>query len=258
MIYYRGCRGWNPGKANIGVRSDMTPPENIVLCFCGDPNCVIPYGTCHCGCKERTRVSEGNDKSRNAVKGRPLLYVFRHKRITGRTVEDAAPFKIDGAYCRLVPLTKGMYAIVDAADYEWLMQWKWRAQWDRRRNCYIVLRWSKAVEGNRRRVFMYREILGLDPDDPHQGDHENVNTLDNRRKNLRKSTVSQNCMNRRKRSDNTSGFKGVSFHRRLGKWQAAIAVNGKDIYLGYFSDRLSAHNAYCEAAKIYHGEFART
>jgi hypothetical protein len=74
--------------------------------------------------------------------------------------------------------------------------------------------------------------------------------------NLRPATKSQNSANTGKRSDNTSGKKGVS---RSGlKWRAAISYLGRTIHLGYFNTPELAHEAYRQAALKYHGEFART
>ena len=63
-------------------------------------------------------------------------------------------------------------------------------------------------------------------------DHINGNKLDNRKENLRKCTRSQNFANRKKYTNNTSGYKGVSKHGN--KWQADIQINGKSKYLGIF------------------------
>jgi len=55
---------------------------------------------------------------------------------------------------------------------------------------------------------MHREILGLDRKDKSQGDHVNLDSLDNTDDNLRVASNSQNQMNSGKRRDNPSGFKG--------------------------------------------------
>jgi hypothetical protein len=44
---------------------------------------------------------------------------------------------------------------------------------------------------------------------------------------------------------------------RIKKYQASIQINGKHIHLGYYFILEDAYNAYCAAAKKYHGEFAR-
>lgn len=82
-------------------------------------------------------------------------------------------------------------------------------------------------------------------------DHINRNKSDNRISNLRLATYEQNAQNRLKNSKNTSGFKGVTWHKRDKKWQAAITVSGKVLHLGYYKDPKEASIAYIEASKKY-------
>lgn len=42
--------------------------------------------------------------------------------------------------------------------------------------------------------------------------------------------------NTKLQKNNTSGIKGVRWHRRSGKWQASITFKGKDYHLGYYAD----------------------
>lgn len=90
-----------------------------------------------------------------------------------------------------------------------------------------------------------------------QLDHINGNPTDNRIANLRKARHKDNIRNSRRRSDNTSGFKGVCWHRKGGKWMSRIFVNGRGVYLGLFTDVGKAHAAYRAAAIQHFGEFAR-
>jgi hypothetical protein len=88
------------------------------------------------------------------------------------------------------------------------------------------------------------------------GDHKNGNTLDNRRENIRKCTVSQNNSNRIPKKGHC-GFKGVSLDKRRSTWVAWIAADKKKIYVGSFTTPERAARAYDQAALIHHGEFAR-
>lgn len=94
------------------------------------------------------------------------------------------------------------------------------------------------------------------PDDGFVLDHLNGNKADNSIANLRLATVTQNAANSKRRAANTSGYKGVSWHKRDKVWFAGIGVNGKNIHLGSFTSRESAAEAYRDAAVKYFGEYA--
>jgi hypothetical protein len=92
---------------------------------------------------------------------------------------------------------------------------------------------------------------------PHTVDHRDTDRGNNRWRNLRLATSSQNNCNQRTRRDNTSGFKGVSYARNEGKYQARIWHNGRQHSLGYFKYAVQGAWAYRRAALKLHGEFAR-
>jgi len=48
----------------------------------------------------------------------------------------------------------------------------------------------------------------------------------------------------------TNPYKGVSFHKRIGKWVAQIAVNRKAKQLGYFNTAEDARDAYLEMKEL--------
>jgi hypothetical protein len=108
----------------------------------------------------------------------------------------------------------------------------------------------------RRMIYMHREILQCHGEE--EGDHWNHRTLDNRRSNLRKCSHAQNASNVSRPRDNRSGFKGVVFEKRTGKWYAQIRVNRKQHHLGTFTDKEDAARAYDAAARQHFGEFALT
>lgn len=89
-------------------------------------------------------------------------------------------------------------------------------------------------------------------------DHINGNPWDNRLGNLRKCKPEDNLKNRSTNRNSSSGYKGVSKSFRSETWRATIQANGVRYDLGWHRSPELAHAAYCEAAKKYHGEFART
>ncbi len=91
-----------------------------------------------------------------------------------------------------------------------------------------------------------------------QIDHIDADPWNNRLSNLRLCTRSQNMMNRGRPIHNKSGYKGVSWNPKMGRWRAQIKANGKSVHLGWFSDPSNAHAAYVAAAADHHGSFART
>lgn len=87
-------------------------------------------------------------------------------------------------------------------------------------------------------------------------DHINGIKSDNSKKNLRAASNQQNMWNRGTQRNNTSGYKGVGFHKSSRTWKATIKLNGIHIQLGYYKTPEEAHKAYSAAAAKYHGEFS--
>lgn len=86
-------------------------------------------------------------------------------------------------------------------------------------------------------------------------DHINGIKSDNRISNLREASRKQNSYNRKRSKSNSSGIKGVVWHKRDKKWMAAIESENKNIFVGYFKCKEKAREA-VEAKRIeLHGEF---
>jgi hypothetical protein len=151
---------------------------------------------------------------------------------------------------KTIPISKGMFALVDDEDFEWLSKMSWyysngyamtstRIYGSKKRNKYamhrfIMMTWNKSVDI----------------------DHIDGNRLNNQRSNLRIATRSQNHQNR-KPLPRKGGYKGVGWHSRDNAWRAYIKVDGRQVSLGYFQDRDAAARAYDQAAIRHYGEFAR-
>jgi hypothetical protein len=89
----------------------------------------------------------------------------------------------------------------------------------------------------------------------HVIDHIDGDPSNNRLSNLRECSQSENLKNTRIHSDNTSGYKGVTWAAHTQKWKAYCSKNGKRTNLGYFQTAKEASDAYNRFAALSHGEF---
>ena len=151
-----------------------------------------------------------------------------------------------------IALTRGLYTIVDATDAERVMAaGKWHATPSR--NTHYARRNVRLADGSRSTILMHSLLTGFQ-----RVDHINGDGLDNRRANLRAVTNAQNQYNRRRQSNNTSGFIGVGWFKPQGRWMARITFQGVQRFLGYYDTAEDAARARDAAAIELHGsEFAR-
>jgi len=151
---------------------------------------------------------------------------------------------------KLIPLTQDKFAIVDAEDYDHLMQWKWAlATKGYAQRCYH----DKAAKRSRT-LFMHRYIMNASEGEV--CDHIDGNKLNNSKNNLRLCTRSQNGFN--SRPNKGLSHKGIYWCKKSEKWRAQIIFQGASICLGAHQNKIEALRAYDEAALKYGGEFALT
>jgi hypothetical protein len=159
-----------------------------------------------------------------------------------------------------IPLGRGREALLDVADLPIVRAYTWYPLEGHNGKVYAI-----AQLGSRT-FYMHRLIAGTPPG--LETDHRNGDGLDNRRANLRVATPSQNSANTGKprRPDGTahsSQYKGVSWDRSRGRWQAKLARLDPSIgrtrtfNLGRFDVEVDAARAYDVAALAAWGEFAR-
>lgn len=160
---------------------------------------------------------------------------------------------------KVIPLTRGKFTIVDDEDYDRLMKhsWAWTPATGSRSSSGYAVRKGNKRRGEPRTVQMHREILGIKEND--FVDHINLNSLDNRKENLRLADVQTNSFNRSKPlMDCTSRYKGV-FKRhnetRSTPWTARIKFNGRHVELGRFYTEEEAAAAYNFASRIFFGRY---
>ena len=183
---------------------------------------------CRCECGNEVIVDAGNLRSGHT---KSCGHCERYRYIDDKTVQCDLP--------------TGEFFLIDAADYPEVSKHKWSIE----NSGYV----HTMVNGKHVRLHNY--LIGKT-----DGviDHINCIRHDNRRCNLRICSNKENVRNQRLCVRNTSGFKGVSFDKRRGKYEARITVDGCSRFLGYYVDLSDAALAYDRAASHYFGEYART
>lgn len=153
---------------------------------------------------------------------------------------------------KLIPLNRGMFAIVDNDDFERLNQFKWITYKQKGRENWYVIRSNKKNGLTPKQCHMSHHILTAP--EGYVIDHINGNSLDNRRENLRIATYQQNSRNRTKRKATASKYKGLC--RVRNKWRVSIAYDKRRIFLGYFEEQITAAKVYDKYAVLFFGKFA--
>lgn len=117
-------------------------------------------------------------------------------------------------------------------------------------------RWKIAI--NNKKLYRYIVVWALNHGEwpTKEIDHKNRNSLDDKIGNLRLASDSQNLVNSRMHSNNTSGFKGIHWDKSRKRWLVSIGFQGKTILVGRFKSIDDARTARTEAFVRYYGEFA--
>jgi hypothetical protein len=149
-----------------------------------------------------------------------------------------------------VTLTQGKVALVDRVDLETIAPHRWYAR-NQHRAWYAQ---TNVPLPSGKRTTMQMHLLLLR--DAESVDHINGDGLDNRRANLRAASRTDNNHNARKRLDNTSGFKGVSWCKRDRSWLAQIGINGRRTCIGRYATPELGARAYDAAARAHFGAYA--
>lgn len=139
----------------------------------------------------------------------------------------------------------GKEFLIDYKDYDVICKYTWN---QKNGTGYIY------ANHNRKTIYLHRLLFNVTQASQYI-DHINHEVFDNRRKNLRVVNNSQNQMNRDKPKQNTSGIKGVYWHKNKEKWQANIQINNQLLYLGIFDSKQDAIKARKDAEQKYFKEY---
>jgi hypothetical protein len=158
-------------------------------------------------------------------------------------------------------------SILDYDPLTGIFRWKYRAsnppEWNTKHegkpagslsNGYITIRLPNGfLYPAHRLAWLY--VKGVWP--ANIIDHKNGVGNENWFDNLREATQAENTLNRRKQSNNTTGYVGVRFRKHHGKWEGRINLSGKTVWRGYFDSAQEAAAVRRSVLAQYHGEFAK-
>lgn len=194
-------------KVKTSNNLDQEIKENgktyYVCCICGRKSFhkIKSYGHIYC-CKHYKQIK----KYKKVIDNNPRTILDKNEyHIVGNTTI----INIYDRKCNVIAQT-----IIDTEDLSKVKNIKWKLS----QSGYVM----NTPKFKNSTIHMSRVILGTDQ----FVDHINHNTLDNRKKNLRIVTKSQNQMN--------VNYNGVYEVQSSGKWIAKIKINGKQLYLGVY------------------------
>lgn len=106
--------------------------------------------------------------------------------------------------CRvyLSPRDDSIYCVVSPEDLAWAQQWRWQFVWDRWKTKKYACRSTTIAGGRRVKIYLHKSILerkgDIPPTPKHKiGDHNDSDSLNNRRENLEYVTPKQNAERKR-------------------------------------------------------------
>ena len=200
---------------------DGTDAKFLCKCDCGKDAIVF-----------RSALDSGNTKSCGCLS----------KELTSERMKKYNDYEVQEDYVIMYTF-KGEPFLVDLEDF-----------WKVKDICWHIRSDGYVADCNS--VLLHRVVTdcpdGLIPDHKHGEESR----WDNRKSNLRIGTQSNNMMNKKIQSNNTSGVVGVSWDKRASKWIAYIKINGKQIYLGNYKDKNNAILARKAAEEKYFGEWS--
>lgn len=136
-------------------------------------------------------------------------------------------------------------------DYEDFIKCKdicWSAQYSEKSHTYYI-HGKTSYKGQCE--YLHRFILGLSKEDDVEVDHKDHDGTNNTKNNLRVGARTQNAMNMAKFSITKSGYHGVCWNKKIGKWAVEIWENKNRRYLGFYSDLNEAIKARKDAEEEY-------
>lgn len=146
---------------------------------------------------------------------------------------------------------KGYQVLVDAEYMDMILDHNWYIV-DEDTSIYFR---TQDPCNKEKMISLHRLIMGCTYGDGRVIDHINRNTLDNRRCNLRDADMQLNSYNRRLNRNNKTGYKGVHYYKKGGKYRVSINYQKQRIDGGLYTSKIEAAEHYDMIAQRLHGEF---
>lgn len=197
-----------------------------------------PQWLCSCDCGNQTIARGYNLKNGNTSSCGCLNKISMSR--TGKANKQYNAYDLSGEY-GIGYTNKNEKFLFDLEDYDKIKNYCWFID----KSGYVM-----TVDG----IMMH--ILIMNPQEHKWVDHIKHNKFDNRKTQLRLVTCTQNAINRKKQSNNTSGITGVYWNKNMQKWYAEIKFDKKRVFLGYYANFEDAVKARKEAEEKYFGEYS--
>ena len=238
----------------VKVKEDLTGRKfDRLTVLEQDEDYITPKGLrfarwkCQCSCKEHNIISViWYSLTRNDGRGTRSCGCLCQE-IHKQRLKKYNRYNLSGEYGIGWTINTNREFYFDLEDYDLIKDYCWHEH-KSNKDDYSAL---EAYDSNTKTTIKMHYLMGF------KGyDHMDCNPFNNRKENLRFATKSQNSVNRSKQKNNTSGIMGVYWHKRDEVWVARIGINGKQVNLGYFIDKIDAIRTRLKAEKEYFGEFA--
>lgn len=238
MSFAKDLTGMRFGRLNVISRNYEKQKEYFAKTgnYSAFWNCL-----CDCGNEVVVRSSSLMNKSNPTFSCGCYRNEILHKQ--KNTIEIKWMFDGDNIYGIT---NKGEKFVIDAEDFDRVKDYCWRKD----RKGYII---ANGRNGSNKIVWLHRIIMRAKDDEI--VDHINWDKSNNKKSNLRIATKTQNNINIKRKSNNTSGYTGVSVLKN-GKYKSSISINGKKYHLGTFDELKDAVKTRHKAEQILHGEWS--
>lgn len=196
---------------------------------------------CHCDCGNKNIIVRAGDLKNGTTKSCGCI----RKEVTSKRTKRFNTYDLSGDY-GIGYTTDGKEFYFDLEDYDLIKNYCWYI----RDNGYVINK-SNGIT-----THMHRLVMGIQgKEDNIFVDHiSNQDKNDNRKRNLRLVTHSENMQNVGIRNNNTSGCTGVNYDKKRRKWRSRICCNKTKYELGLFDEYEDAVKARKEAEIKYFGE----